>query len=496
MQITPFLVLKSNFARVGVFLVLALFFGFLFDYFFYNQSFGLSFPIYVVLLLAAIFKICFFYRVKVPIGILWLVVPFLFFSIMVCIRANATLTFLNLIGSFLLLLLIVRRLVREKIHEYILVDYVRSAIVFPLQLLEQGKDFFIRHVPEALKGQGHLKQIVKGLLMAIPAILIFLLLFSSADLVFNKFITEFINFDSPSLTIMRGIFIVVVSFFFAGLFSFISQNSGAIAPTVEYHKKYFGVIEASIFFGLLNLLFLLFIVIQFIYLFGGEANITAQGFTYAQYVHKGFFELVLVALISFALIFFAEKSIEKNDKGHLTPFKILTGIFIAQVMVIMASAFMRMSLYENAYGFTELRLYTHIFIGWLAVVSLLLFYKIQFSRKEHNFAFHVFVSLVVFLIGLNLLNPDAFIVRQNIDRHAMTGKLDIYYLVTLSNDALPEMSSVFELPDKSFSELLLRNLNSRRWDLSPSWQSWNLSRAMALEFSQKVLKSNPLPSYP
>ncbi len=43
--------------------------------------------------------------------------------------------------------------------------------------------------------------------------------------------------------------------------------------------------------GSINLLFAVFISVQFAYLFGGERNIAAQGFTFAEYAHRGFFEL-------------------------------------------------------------------------------------------------------------------------------------------------------------------------------------------------------------
>ncbi|HZD60956.1 MAG TPA: DUF4153 domain-containing protein, partial [Anaerolineae bacterium] len=59
--------------------------------------------------------------------------------------------------------------------------------------------------------------------------------------------------------------------------------------------------ESVILLGSVNGLLAFFIVIQFTYLFGGAHNIAAQGFTYAEYAHRGFFELVAVALLSFVV---------------------------------------------------------------------------------------------------------------------------------------------------------------------------------------------------
>ena len=47
-----------------------------------------------------------------------------------------------------------------------------------------------------------------------------------------------------------------------------------------------------------NLLFLVFVWIQFVYLFGGQANISAEGYTYAEYARRGFFDAPPAAGIS------------------------------------------------------------------------------------------------------------------------------------------------------------------------------------------------------
>lgn len=218
------------------------------------------------------------------------------------------------------------------------------------------------------------------------------------------------------------------------------------------------------------------------YLFGGEGNIVSQGFTYAEYARKGFFELIAVAIISFLLLLATEKYTAKKDTKHFLIFQILGTALILEVILIMVSAFMRLLLYEQAYGFTTLRLYSHAFIIFLGIIFILLLYKIFIDNRENVFVFQVFLSIIVFLATMNVLNPDLFIARRNIERFATTGKLDIYYLTSLSDDAIPETVKILDTSHedlrKTFARELYQHMQHNSSFLS-QWQSWNISRTNA-----------------
>jgi hypothetical protein len=96
-----------------------------------------------------------------------------------------------------------------------------------------------------------------------------------------------------------------------------------------------------------------------------------------------------------------------------------------------------MSLYEAAFGYTELRLYVYVFMIWLGL--FLVWFLIGLWRRPDRFALGALVVVMGFLATLNLMNPDAFIVRQNVARYWTDGKLDVLYLNTLSADAVPAL---------------------------------------------------------
>jgi hypothetical protein len=67
-------------------------------------------------------------------------------------------------------------------------------------------------------------------------------------------------------------------------------------------RRFVGFIETMIVLGAVDLLFLFFVIVQFRYFFGGQANISAAGYTYSEYARRGFGELVTVAVLALGLI--------------------------------------------------------------------------------------------------------------------------------------------------------------------------------------------------
>ena len=98
--------------------VVSLILGLSFDYFFFDKVPGLSFPIYVLLILAGLFISSKFFNKRSSNEALWLLAPLLFFSAMVFVRASTFLTFLNVAASLFLLLLIADIFLEGKIKSF------------------------------------------------------------------------------------------------------------------------------------------------------------------------------------------------------------------------------------------------------------------------------------------------------------------------------------------------------------------------------------------
>ena len=466
--------------------------GWVFDYFFFRQQPGLSFPVYVALLFFVFLALAKRFQTTLDKSIIYLAGPLFFFSIMVYVRSSEFLAFLNLAITYYLLILIANGALGSKILSNTIADYFKPLILIPLNTLDKLFVALANIVASrSRKNEKTRGKILRGIIMAVPVLILFVFLLSSADIIFKQYVDKIFSIQITPETVFRTILILSVTGIFTGVFTYallLPKNKFSVGRS-ETTRGRLDIIEGSVFLGSIDLLFLSFILIQVTYLFGGKRNIAIEGATYAEYARSGFFQLLAVSVISFLLIWLTEKYIFQENEGHLLIFKLLSGFLIFEVMVIMASGFKRLQLYENAFGFTSLRFYSHSFVIWLAVVFLFFLIKIVFDKPEKMLAFSTFVSILIFLAALNIINPDAFIARQNIARFQEAKKLDANYLSTLSDDAVSELVKVLDIKDKPASfnkERFAGQLWRRRQELleltkTRGWQSNNLSRSKALK---------------
>lgn len=333
--------------------------------------------------------------------------------------------------------------------------------------------------------------VLRGLLLAVPVLAVLSLLLSSADMVFADRLKAFFSFfDIERLPeyIFRVIYILILTFVFTGVFLHaVLPLKKAIRPDASQPviKPFLGWTEAVIVLGAVVLLFAFFVVLQFQYLFGGQANITAAGYTYSEYARRGFGELVAVAVISLVLTLTLGSIARREEGGRRTAFTVLSALLLALVLVILGSALQRLLLYEGAYGFTRLRTYTLMFIPWLGLL-LLAAIVLEISRRGGRFGFALLVAVVGFGLTLGAVNVDGFIARQNIERGLRGEEFDHQYLGELSTDAVPVMLRYYHQPglDDQIKQGIGAELACQAFSLNdgeqPSWKSFTISRSTAL----------------
>ncbi|HYP24929.1 MAG TPA: DUF4173 domain-containing protein [Actinomycetota bacterium] len=220
----------------------------------------------------------------------------------------------------------------------------------------------------------------------------------------------------------------------------------------------------------LNVLFAAFVVVQVAVLFGGHGHVLdTAGLTYAQYARAGFFQLVWIAALVLGVIALAVK-LAPPDQERLR--NALLGLLCGLTLVVLASALRRMSLYEDAYGLTRIRVSVFAVVLWLAAIFVAVMLAGLFRRGSWLPRAVVALS-VAGLIAFNVANPDALIARSAVERFERTGEVDEIYLSTLSTDALPALADL-PLEERACAayEIAARN------DPAP-WSSFNLSRDRA-----------------
>ena len=84
---------------------------------------------------------------------------------------------------------------------------------------------------------------------------------------------------------------------------------------------------------------------------------------------------------------------------------------VVLVAVILVSAFQRLLLYEEVYGFTRLRTYSHIFMIWVGVL-LAVVVILEFIKRQRAFALASLFAAIGFVLTLNIINVDGLIINK------------------------------------------------------------------------------------
>jgi hypothetical protein len=328
---------------------------------------------------------------------------------------------------------------------------------------------------------------LRGILFALPVLGVLGGLLASADPVFGERVRALLGFfDLTHLPeyLFRLFYILVFAYIFGGLFL------NAVLPTraekrpdpqEAWKSRFLGSTEAFIILGAVVAMFGFFLILQFQYLFGGQANITETGYTYSDYARRGFFELVWVAVLSIALYLGLGTLTNRTNPASQRAFSLLSILLLALVLLILVSALQRMLLYEAAYGFTRLRTYTHIFIFWLMFL-LLAAIVLEAVHRPGHYGLALLIFTLGFGLTFTLLNLDGMITSLNIQRARAGSELDIAHLTGLSADAVPILAQAYsnsaetqEVRSRSGAALACFQQQLDRRGPSKDWRAYNLS---------------------
>jgi hypothetical protein len=238
-----------------------------------------------------------------------------------------------------------------------------------------------------------------------------------------------------------------------------------------------GGLEWALPVGLLVALFALFVGVQFAALFGSDDYVLrTTGLTYAQYARSGFWQLLAVTVLALGVIVLGSRWARASTASERAWKRGLLGTFAFLTLVIVASALSRMWLYQQAYGFTVLRLLVLTCELWLGVGFLLVLWSVLRLRPGGP-ARGMVATGVLALLALAVLDPEHFIAEHNIARYAASGEIDTYYLGRLSADAVPALTRLPE-PIRSCA---LAPIAQRLGSADDDWRSANAARAAAVD---------------
>jgi len=243
------------------------------------------------------------------------------------------------------------------------------------------------------------------------------------------------------------------------------------------------VTEVATALGALDVLFLIFVVVQFRYLFGGDTLVqVTPDLTYADYARRGFFELILAVALVVPLLLAADWLFVSGSRRDTFVFRGLAGVQIGLVLAIAASALERLRLYYVNYGLTASRFYGLVLLVWMGAMLLWLAGTVLRGRRE-LFGFGALASGLAIVGLLFVVDPDALVARTNIARMSSADRavrFDVAYAASLSADAVPALIDALPALTSDAQCPIAREI-LKRWPLyrDRPIRAWNLSAARA-----------------
>lgn len=474
---------KESLSKKIIVMFIALGIGILFNYFFIWKSIGISGSIFsMVILLGSVYAV--YENITLKKKISWIfLIPIILLSLTFTIYNNPILIGLNVIIIPFLIVSYLISIRYENIKE-ININFIEKVFqrVFVNSFSTLPKFFkFSKEIVSSkkkIKENSTRKNIIKGLIISLPLLVVIVLLLTSADMMFKYYIENIGNgFEDINIgeLIPRFIIITIVTLYMFGFIWSFKYNDvennyiKGITPTWE------PVTIITIIF-VINIAYLLFSIVQFSYLYGGGLNALPEGFSYAEYARKGFFELILITLINFGILILSINFTKKENKKVNYIAKISYTLLILFTSNMLFSAFYKMNLYEKAYGYTRLRIFVLAFM--VLIGTLLIIVLLGVWIKRLSILKYALISTIIVYVGLNYINVDKIIAKNNILRYEETDKIDISYIKLLSYDAYPEIAKLLDPEANNVKDMFkehtenkieehfknkMKNLDSKHW---------------------------------
>lgn len=435
---------------------------------FYGHSLGVSVILFIAPLLTFIYM---FLKNNKKInnknGLL-VMIPMILLSLTYLIFDNDTFSILNCLVITVLFGVLYVFVINpvNKISE--LIDQAVALLIVPLSYIGKFYRVATSKIASKIKLSDKSKKILKSCLIVLPIVIIVIALLSSADMIFGDL------FDKIFGRIIDFIVDVVLDDFIGRLITFIIIffliGVSMMYILFEYPKKkeekkikenkIKDVLTFKILVSVLNIIYVIFDIIQIKSLM---LHSVASNINYAEYARQGFFELMVVSIINIAVILISKKYESKDNKKEYKFINIMNVVMVFLTIIIIISSFMRMNLYEAAYGYTTLRLLVYI---TLMTETVLMIPTIMYILNSNINIFKCYLVIIMssYIIA-NFINIDYIVARRNVNRYYMNEKIDFDYLRNYGYDNIPILIELYNRTDdyelkgeiKEYLEIMARD---------------------------------------
>lgn len=454
------------------------------SFLFYHNQLGFNILLFIIPLLIFLYNVFFIFDRKRMIhnrfGLLFLI-PIILLSISYFIYDNYFFQWFNIIIITLTFFLMYLFTIKPTSYFSTFLSNLWKIAFYPFSYFEKYYKLVTEAISSFLKLSDFGKRKMKSIIVVLPIVIIVFLLLSSADMIFSSIFDHFfklfkgLSFDN---IFSRGIQIAIIFTYLGSSIYYILYVFTKEKEKQSKEDKKIDHYTIKILLISLNVLYVIFDFIQI------RSLIFHQGLKhihYAEYARSGFFQLMFISLINIIILLLSKKA-DKDTNFN----KMMSSIMIFLTFIIIVSSFMRMYMYESAYGYTLLRLLVYVILITEAILLIPTFIYVL-NPKINILKYYIVIVYIVYTL-LSLSPVDSFIAKNNVERYYKKGKIDVYYLLNSSTDNIPILCDLYQDENIEQKELLRSYLQNTYNEIkNDSLVEFNLSRNRAVKEIERVI---------
>lgn len=480
-----------------IFAIIAFILGYLsYNFFFIFPEMGAYISLYIFLYVVVIYSYALIKKVKISKESLFLT------SIILIIGSSMTVIYNNtlwlLMDIFLksalvyLPLDICQILLKKNTSEYVIYDFISAAIIIPFSNFTVQWQALIHKKTKSTKYSAF-NHILLGIVGGSPFIIIIIYLLSSADETLEKLLSGFINNFLASIR-LDSIFmtIILAAYTYAIFYSSVNKrnlNPNYNVENIESKKKNSTIPRLSLFSinTILCVFYILFIAIQFVYFIRILNHNLPVGFTYADYARRGFFELMLIALLNLLWLWFMTRFAIKIENNIFMKIHVILLSLLTMALILVDIA--KMILYIHVYGLTALRVLTSVFMIYLTIIFALVILE-QKNSKIQTIRLSLYLGAIMFTL-LVISDMDARITDYNLTRY-LGGSLPHFDVENLRDGGLAAVPTIYKHLENTTNsekkeniEEILKRIKGDYSDYKAT-TNYNFAREQAIFYLNKI----------
>lgn len=307
------------------------------------------------------------------------------------------------------------------------------------------------------------KNIVIGIALSLPVLLVIIPLLASSDAAFENLVTLVLkNIGIYLLEIALALMITPFLIFYAVSKKYSRKINGSAG---RYSSK--GVVQSPVtisFLCVISLTYIVYLFSQLAYFFSAFSGILPEGYTKtaSEYARRGFFEMFAICVINMILIALAN-ALTKRAKGKVpVAVKALSAFILAFTVLILITAMQKMKLNVEIYGLSKNRLLVSVFM--LMILIIIFFYIVHIFLPRISYMQPIIVICSATFIALSFANVDGIVAEYNISayKEGRIDSIDVDYINNLSDSSAQYIIELADCDDhivaKEAKTIILRKI--------------------------------------